>query len=111
MRARTRVLLVMSCALYAGCGDDSSKKPSSQSSTPAAAPAAGGLIVYGAEKEGSPTQLVTIRPDGTGATQITHVTGDGAVNPDWSPDGSQIVYEGDSAKGAGIILVDADGSN
>lgn len=105
MRARTTVLLVTMAGLYAGCGDDSTPKEPA-----AASPAEAGLILYGAEKQGRPTQLVTIKPDGTGATQITHVKGDGALNPDWSSDGTRIVYEGDSAKGAGIIVIDAAGS-
>gem|GEM_PF-6816155 len=33
-----------------------------------------GLIVCGAEKEGVPTQLYTVKPDGTGAKQLPHVT-------------------------------------
>jgi Tol biopolymer transport system component len=107
---RTAVLLATSCALCAGCGDDDATPKATTTAAPAPATAADGLIVYGAEKEGVPTQLVTIKPDGTGETQITHLTDGEAVNPDWSPDGSQIVYNGQSAAGSGIIVIAADGS-
>jgi Tol biopolymer transport system component len=46
-----------------------------------------GLIVYGAEKEGVPIELYTIKSDGTGVTQLTHLRSGEAVNPDWSQDG------------------------
>jgi Tol biopolymer transport system component len=98
---RTAVPLLASAALYAGCGEDTTV-PSKTGDA--------GKIVYAAEREGAPTQLVTINPDGSAKKQITHAGGDGAVNPDWSPSGSKIVYEGDSPENAGIIVINADGS-
>ncbi|MFL5827012.1 MAG: TolB family protein [Thermoleophilaceae bacterium] len=67
-----------------------------------------GLIVYAKEVSGH-FQLFTIRPDGTGARQITRVAGD-AVHPDWSPDGSRIVFEFDRQHGCSVAIVNADGS-
>jgi Tol biopolymer transport system component len=112
MRSRTLVrtaVLLTSCAPYAGCGDDESPKTTT-SAAPAQAAAQNGLLVYGAEKEGLPTQLFTIKPDGTGATQITHLTDGEAVNPDWSRDGSRLTYEVGSEKNAGVFVSSADGS-
>ena len=106
---RTGVLIVASCALAVGCGGDDGSKAAS-TAAPAKAAATNGLIVYGAEKEGVPTQLYTIKPDGTGATQLTHLTDAEVVNPDWSLDGTQLTYEVDTEKNAGIFVSAADGS-
>ncbi|HTN24765.1 MAG TPA: hypothetical protein VL120_12310 [Solirubrobacteraceae bacterium] len=104
------ILLAASSALVAGCGSDDGSKKNTPAGAPAKATATNGLIVYGAEKEGVPTQLYTIKPDGTGATQLTHVAGSEVVNPDWSLDGTQLTYEVDSEKNAGIFVSAADGS-
>jgi Tol biopolymer transport system component len=53
-------------------------------------------------------QLFTIRPDGSGAKQITHLFS--ARNPDWSPNGKTIVAEVESKNGAGITLLSPTGS-
>jgi Tol biopolymer transport system component len=81
--------------------------------TPAAAqpgPRVEGSIVFGAQTPAG-TQLDTVRADGSGLRQITHVAG-AAVNPDWSPDGRQITFEWDLADDAGAVVavVNADGS-
>ncbi len=52
---------------------------------------ANGLIVYTQELRPNHYQLFTIRPDGSGVKQITHVLNVG--NPDWSPSGNSIVTE------------------
>lgn len=106
-RRWTAALLVAGCALYAGCGDDEVGKTTATSATPTSA--RNGLIVYGAEKQGEPTQLFTVRPDGTSTKQITHVTNGEAVNPDWSQDGSQLTYEVGSDDNAGIFVSAPDG--
>lgn len=107
-RAFATILLVLGCAAYAGCGDDESADRPTTSATPASA--RGGLIVYGAEEEGAPTQLFTIKPDGTEATQITKVTEGEAVNPDWSADGSRLTYEYGTEESAGVYVAAADGA-
>ena len=62
-----------------------------------------------------------VNADGTGQAQITQ-TGDHAVSPAWSPDGTQIAYAvgvgpiivggspGENGPPAGIYVVNADGS-
>ena len=77
-------------------------------STVASTPGKNGLIVY-SQQVGHHFQLFTVRPDGTARTQLTHEHGD-AVNADWSPDGSRLVFEVGGEKGAGIFVAAADGS-
>jgi Tol biopolymer transport system component len=67
-----------------------------------------GLIVYAQELRPEHYQLFTIRPDGSGAKQITRANN--ALNPDWSPDGRTIVAEIDAQSGAGITLLSATGT-
>lgn len=67
-----------------------------------------GLIVYSEETSPDHFKLVTIGPDGTGRTQITH--GLSALKPDWSPDGRRIVFELERADTASIATMSADGS-
>jgi Tol biopolymer transport system component len=69
-------------------------------------PGRNGLIVYAQELRPEHHQLFTIRPDGSGAKQITHLVN--VVNPDWY--GNTIVAEVVSNSGAGITLLTAAGS-
>ena len=71
-------------------------------------PGRNGLIVYAQELRPDHYQLFTIRPDGSGAKQITHLVN--AQNPDWSPNGKTIVAEVESKSGAGITLLSPSGS-
>ena len=74
----------------------------------ATTPGRNGLIVYAQELRSEHYQLFTIRPDGSGAKQITHLVS--AANPDWSPDGKSIVAEVESKNGAGITLLSPTGT-
>ena len=66
-----------------------------------------GLIVYAQEVDGH-SQLFTIRPDGSGAKQITK--GLDWKNPDWSSDGQSIVVGREGANQAGVVTMAADGT-
>ena len=56
--------------------------------------------------------LFTIRPDGTGENQITFPASDELdTNQNWSPDGSQLVYEHITPTTDQIYIVGWDGSN
>jgi TolB protein len=60
------------------------------------------------------SQFYTVRPDGTGQTQLTHFpfTHSRLFSASFSPDGSQIVFAKADRKGRGDIwLMNADGSN
>ena len=67
-----------------------------------------GLMVFSSATPGG-TQLFTVRPNGEGLTQITHVAGD-AANADWAPDGRHIVFSVDEHTAARITIVSADGA-
>ena len=55
-------------------------------------------------------QIFTVRPNGRGLQQITHVNGDAAF-AEWSPDGRQIAFEHDTPDGcANVAIMNADGS-
>lgn len=73
-----------------------------------------GLLAYQAQTP-SNTQLFTIKPNGTGERQITHLSDSDAINPAWSPDGQQIAFARDYAAGTSqehldIVVINADGS-
>jgi Tol biopolymer transport system component len=60
------------------------------------------------------SQYFTVRPDGTGLTQISHLPNDGRrlFSATFSPDGGQIVFAKADASGRGDVWVmDADGSD
>ena len=76
----------------------------------ATTPGKNGLIAYTQELSPQHFQVFTVRPDGSGARQITHATG--AQNPDWSPNGKKIVFdlERKSPFRIGVALMSASGT-
>lgn len=71
------------------------------------------LIAFTSEVNGNP-QVFTMYPDGTNIVQITNDSGRKA-HPDWSPDGSQIVYAADYFNGtpqgySELYIINADGT-
>jgi Tol biopolymer transport system component len=72
-----------------------------------------GLLVF-QRQVGRHIQLFTIRPDGRGTRQVTHLTDSSALGPEWSPDGRRLVFARDYAFGTpkehlDIETIDADG--
>jgi TolB protein len=58
------------------------------------------------------SQVFTIKPDGSGRAQLTHVGDDqAAASPDFSPDGEKILYESNETGAFHIWVMDADGSH
>ena len=57
-------------------------------------PGANGRIAFTANLNGKSWQLFTMEPNGTDLRQLTHIPGSADVSlaPDWSPDGTQIVF-------------------
>jgi Tol biopolymer transport system component len=71
-------------------------------------PARNGLIAFQADKDsGGDGEIYTIKADGTHLRRLTHVKGE-AINPDWSPDGSQIAF---ALNECSVAIINADGTN
>ncbi len=101
MIMRTRSVAVLSVLLLAVLAIPSAVE--------ATMPGENGRIVFTAGTDAG-AQLFTVRPNGTGLRQITHVEGD-ALNADWSPDGRRIVFTIGSETAARIAIVRADGTH
>jgi TolB protein len=57
------------------------------------------------------SQVFTINPDGSGLARLTNVAQDqGAGSPDWSPDGSKIVYESNESGAFHVWVMNSNGS-
>jgi TolB protein len=69
-------------------------------------PAAGddGLIAFDAARDGQ-WDIIVVNPDGTGLTNITNDARDQNW-PDWSPDGTRLVYVEERGAGASIVVRD-----
>jgi Tol biopolymer transport system component len=94
-----------------GTGSASPGTASSPSAAPAIPPSKDGVIVFSADT-GSGFDLYTIHPDGEALTQLTATTDADEMNPDWSPDGSALVFELDrpfGAPGCSVVLAHPDG--
>lgn len=76
---------------------------------PAAGPAPADLIVYTDRPDGQ-TDIFTIRPDGTGKTNITQSPEDES-EPRWSPDGQTILFGRWVGSVKTPMLMNPDGSN
>jgi TolB protein len=55
-------------------------------------------------------QIFTVEPDGTDRTMLTHSRNADNVNPAWSADGTQIVFERSFAHSADVFAINADGT-
>jgi len=64
-------------------------------------------------RPGESANLVTIRPDGTGKTNLTNFTGrtENAFAGSFSPDGQQIVFRIESGDSYSLAVIGRDGSN
>ena len=78
--------------------------------TMATYPDRNGRMLFQADT-GSGYQLYTIKANGHDLRQVTHVTNSDAVLGDWSPDGTQIVYEHGAEEFARVEIMNADGSD
>ncbi|MFN8583092.1 MAG: hypothetical protein U0163_19215 [Gemmatimonadaceae bacterium] len=51
-----------------------------------------------------------MRPNGSGLAQLTNAAGSD-YHPDWSPDGSQIIWFGTRGQDTNLWLMNSDGTN
>ena len=58
---------------------------------------------------GQTSHATLVRPDGTGRHDI--LANFSVIDPVWSPDGNQLVFEGNGTRGSQLWVVDADGTN
>ena len=91
----------------AGCGDS---EPATRAKQPTTATPAPGRLVY-VEESSEGMQLVTVRADGSGRTELDRLGAPEVANPDFSQDGKRLVYEiSDEEPHAGVVLANADGT-
>lgn len=77
----------------------------------AAFPGRNGRIAFYMDR-GSGAEIYTMRPDGAGVRRLTHLDL-GVERPQWSPDGTKIVFQMDKRDGEGcfVEVMNSDGSN
>jgi TolB protein len=74
-------------------------------------PGANGRIAFSTDQDpNGSVEIYTVNPNGTGETQLTHGEFGHASDPNWSPDGSKIVFQGDATGSAQLYVMNADGS-
>lgn len=73
----------------------------------AAYSADGRRIAYCSGQGGGPVQVWTMKQNGTGKQQVTHMSAP-AIFPDFSPDGSKVVFDGRATRD--IYLINSDGT-
>jgi hypothetical protein len=89
-------------------GDATSITPDSTNMTSAHWSPNGGWIAYDFDGAGGSREVWVVRPDGTGARQVT--TTQGSCCGVWSRDSSMLLFEGNDADGPGMFIAFADGS-
>jgi dipeptidyl aminopeptidase/acylaminoacyl peptidase len=60
---------------------------------------------------GQTNHATLVRSDGSGRHDILTNIGVNVIDPVWSPDGRQIVFDGNGTRGSQLYVVDADGTN
>ena len=66
------------------------------------------LIAFDTRYSAAVSQIYTVHPDGSGRMQLTHAN-NGAWDPTFSPDGSEIAFVRDGRAGSSIAVMNADG--
>ena len=87
--------------LRSGDGDDDDETPAAAGASVAAEE---GVIAFISDTSGS-CEIHVIDPDGSGEEQLTD-SGGPNLRPDWSPDGTQLVYASDRDGGSAIFTLD-----
>ena len=92
-------------------------RPSSPTTTPvpAATPIGGAALIAFATDRSGDVQIWLMNSDGSNQRQLTNLTG-GACQPDWSPDGSRLVFispcagEQEDYRESALFIINIDGS-
>lgn len=73
----------------------------------------GSLVLYTSRMNSNAINIFTMKPDGTDITQLTFGNESSSWDADWSPDGTQIVFQShrDDSLEAEVYLMNADGSS
>jgi len=75
-------------------------------------PGANGKIAYSVfDGTNSRHNVFVINADGTGVTNLTGAASVGGINPEWSPDGSRIVFATGTGGDSEVHAMDPDGAN
>lgn len=72
-------------------------------------PGKNGRIAFGGDR-GSGFEVYTDRPDGTDLTRLTNFDGRDNPTPDWSPDGTLIVFAAIKRDGCSVNVMHSDGT-
>jgi WD40 repeat protein len=78
---------------------------------PAWSPNGRRIAFTGADPSGFCCDIYTMRTDGTDVTDLNNTANVDDVDPDWSPDSSQIAFEADPGGNAGVFAMSADGTS
>jgi Tol biopolymer transport system component len=71
----------------------------------------GSVILFQSDLPGEPYDLYTIRPDGSGVTNLTNTAGAAETRAAWSSDGSRIVFQRNDGLAYGeVFVMNVDGS-
>jgi Tol biopolymer transport system component len=106
MTKRKRVGALICIAAVAACSVMLAGAVSAQ----ATFPGTNGKIVFSTDQQSAGPQVFTVNPDGSGETQLTTATDGHASAPEWSPDGSKIIFQGDATGNQQIYEIDANGA-
>lgn len=73
-------------------------------------PGANGKIAFSTDQDPNGSNIFTVNPDGSSETQLTHGEFGSANAPNFSPDASKIVFQGDISGIPQLYVINADGS-
>jgi Tol biopolymer transport system component len=101
---RLRRMLILASLVVAACSALSA-------AAHATYPGTNGKIAF--STDGDPNgsvEIFIVNPDGSGETQLTHGEFGHAGGPNWSPDGSKILFQGDTTGPSQLYVMNANGS-